>query len=89
MKLKNKYQIRSIAGEEIVIASGDNQTDLTRILSLNPTAVWLWKQLSEKYFTEEDVANLLLNRFNIDQTTAIIDARGWIDALKQYDIIEP
>lgn len=88
MKLNDKYQIRSIAGEEIVIASGDSQTDLTRILSLNPTAVWLWKQLSGKDFTEEDVANLLLNRFNIDQTVAVVDARGWIDVLKQYYIIE-
>lgn len=89
MKLKNKHQIRSIAGEQIVIASGDGQTNLTRILSLNPTAVWLWKQLSGKEFTEEDAMNLLLDRFNVDPTTTIIDARGWSDSLKQHDIIEP
>lgn len=89
MRLKDEYQIRPIAGEQIVIIQGEEQTDLTRILSLNPTAVWLWEQLSGKDFSEKDVANLLLDRFEIDSATATADARGWIDSLKHHQILKP
>lgn len=88
MKIKSKYQICFIAGENVVIACGQKQTCLTRILSLNSNAVWLWQQLEGTDFSEDDVICLLLCRFDIDPSTAISDVRRWIDVLLRHHILE-
>lgn len=91
MRIKSEYQVRSIAGESLVIAWGKKRT-ATRILSLNPNAVWLWEQLAGVDFTEEDVICLLLFRFDmdieIDPSTIISDVRRWIDVLLRHNILE-
>lgn len=91
MRIKSEYQIRSVAGENLVIAR-DKKRTATRILSLNPNAVWLWEQLTETDFTEEDVICLLLFRFDLDIEldipTIISDVRRWIDVLLRHNILE-
>lgn len=87
MKIKSGYKIREIAGEQVIIKAGKFGTDLTRLVALNPTAVWLYEQLSGKRFSLADVANLLMERFEVDAPTAQADAAKWVTSLKDAELL--
>ena len=88
MKIKDNFKVRKIAGENLIVNQGATHSDLTKIISLNPTAVMLWESLSGKDFTEEEAADILVDKFKIDQATALQDVRKWLDTMKAEGIIE-
>ncbi|MEG0517248.1 MAG: PqqD family protein [Bacteroidales bacterium] len=88
MRIKKGYKIRQIAGENIIIAAGEKETDLTKIISLNPTSCFLWENLAVKDFTEQDIVDLLIREYKIDHQTAAKDVKSWLHALSECGIIE-
>ena len=42
MKIKQEYKVREIAGENVVIMQGGKGADLTKIITLNESALLLW-----------------------------------------------
>lgn len=89
MKLKNDCCLRSVAGEDIIIRSGDTETDLTNLIAFNPTAAWLWRCLSGKEFTEVEATALLLSHYEVDAGTAVRDVRAWLPTLEYNNLLEP
>lgn len=87
MKIKENFKVRKIAGENLIINQGASHSDLTKIISLNPTAVYLWDNLTGKDFSTDDAADLLIEKFEIDRDTAVKDAQKWIDVMVKEGII--
>ena len=87
MKIKDIYKVREIAGETLVVEQGKLQSDMTKVISLNSTALLLWNELRDTDFTLETAANVLVSHFGIDPA-ATADAGKWIDALTNCGIIE-
>jgi len=88
MQIKEGLEIREIAGEKVLIMQGRYGLDMTKVVSFNPTAEWLWNQLYSKSFSPEDVTRLLTEHFQIDAKTAKADAKKWIDKLIQCKAVE-
>jgi hypothetical protein len=89
MKIKQGYKVRDIAGEKVVILQGKAGADMTRLVSLNSSAEWLYNQLCEvDSFEVADACNLLLTHYKIDSETATRDARAWAEKLLAVGIIE-
>ena len=88
MQIKKGLEIRSIAGEKVLIMQGRVGIDMTKVVSFNATAEWLWNTLYGKEFSSEDVISLLIVRFQVDAETAEADAKKWIDQLIQCKAIE-
>ncbi len=88
MKIKRGYKIRHIAGESIIVQIGTLNVNLTKVISLNPTAEWLWNELEDEEFDENKVAQLLTSAYEVDEQTALRDGRAWIEALCKADLIE-
>ena len=87
MKIKDNFKVRKIAGENLIINQGATHSDLTKIISLNDTAVYLWDMLKGKDFTLDDAADLLVEKFGIDKDTAKKDAAKWIDTMVAEEVI--
>ena len=88
MKIKSMYKVRQVAGENLVVGQGRLNADMTKGISLNDTAVLLWKELAGKDFTCEDAAEVLVTTYGIDKERAMADAAKWIEKMKECDIIE-
>ena len=76
MKTKQGFNLRQICGEHILLAEGKENIDFSNIISLNETAAFLWQQLTDKEFTPEDMAQLLVENYEVDKETALSDARA-------------
>lgn len=87
MKLDAKYKVREMAGEHIIVMPGSYGVDMTRVVALNPTSLYLWNALQGKEFEAADVANLLVAEYDVDDETARRDAEKWIEQLRTCGII--
>ncbi|GAB6870202.1 PqqD family protein [Bacteroides rodentium] len=87
MKIKDIYKVREIAGENLVVEQGKLQSDMTKVISLNGTALLLWNELKGSDFTLEDAAEVLVKQYGIDRERATTDAAKWVDALTKCGVI--
>ena len=87
MRFKQGYKVRSMAGENVVIMQGTVGSDMTRIISLNDSSLLLWNELQGKEFEVADVANILVEAYEIDTATAERDAKAWVEKLAECGLI--
>ena len=84
MKIKDGFVLREMCGEYIVAAEGLQNINFNKLISLNSTAAFLWKALENKEFTVEDMAQLLVDEYEIDMELASTDSasliKAWLDA---------
>jgi len=84
MKIRNGFVLREMCGENIVTAEGMENINFNKLISLNSTAAFLWKTLEGKEFTVEEMAQLLVDEYEIDMELALTDSRNlckaWTDA---------
>ena len=88
MKIKEGYTIKTIGNERVVIVQGRAGADLTKIISFNAVAEWLWNTSAGSDFTETDVTDLLVKQYAISEEQAIVDTRKWIDQLAKAQLLE-
>lgn len=86
MRIESCYKLREIAGETIVVNQGGD-VDMTRIISLNESAVLLYRKLSVGEFSLNDAAQVLVEAYGIDIERATTDAAAWVAALKDCKVI--
>lgn len=88
MKISNQYKVREMAGEHIIVMPGRYGVDMTRVVALNATSLYLWEALAEREFDLDEVARLLTESYEIDTETARRDAEKWIEQLAACGILE-
>lgn len=74
MKIKKGFELRVICGEAIVVAHGKENIDFSKIISLNESAAYLWRQVEGKDFDAPLLAQLLTEEYEVDEATALRDA---------------
>ena len=84
MKIKNGFVLREMCGEFIVAGEGIEHINFNKLISLNATAAFLWKELIGKEFTTDQMAQLLVDEYGIDMELAMTDSaklcEAWIAA---------
>ena len=81
MKLKNGFVMRTVAGETIVLPSGDD-LNLDMMITLNDTGKFLWQKLEAGAEMEELVA-ALLEEYDVDEATARGGAERFVAKLDE------
>ena len=74
MKIKNGFELREMCGEHIIIGTGVENIDFSKVISLNESAASLWREVEGKEFTPATLAALLMEQYDVDEATALADA---------------
>ena len=84
MRIKEGFVLRNIVGESVVIGEGLAQINFNKMVCLNSSAAYLWKEVEGKEFSKENLASLLVKEYEIDEELAAKDAatiaQKWIEA---------
>lgn len=88
MKIKKGFELRDICGEKVIIASGIENIDFNKMISLNESAAYLWQQVSDKTFDADLLAQLLEAAYDVDHATATTDAQAIIQSLLEQGVVE-
>ena len=89
MKTKKGYTLRSLGNEYILVAESlDEAIDFSRMISLNATAAFLWKEVEGKEFDTEMLVSLLMEEYGITHNVAANDVASLLETLKTANLIE-
>ena len=88
MKTKKGFHLRTICGENIIVAEGIENIDFSRIISMNESSAFLWKKIEGQDFTTEDLTQYLTEEYEVDADTARQDAANLIVKWQEAGIIE-
>lgn len=88
MKAKNGFNLRTVCGENILVAEGEENIDFSNIISMNESSAYLWNSIQGKDFEVKDLVDLMIELYEVDEETATRDARLLVDQWKQAEIIE-
>lgn len=79
MKIKEGFELREMCGEHIIIGTGVENIDFSKVISLNESAVLLWREVEGREFTSETLAALLQEHYDVDGATALADATKLVE----------
>ena len=84
MKTKPGFILREMCGENIITGEGLEHINFNKLISLNSTAAFLWNKVADKEFTAEEMAQHLVEEYQIDMELALKDSealcQAWINA---------
>lgn len=84
MRIKDGFRLRDVMGHATVIGEGVAQVDFTKLIILNSSAEFLWKEIEGKEFDADSLASLLVEKYGIDLALAQKDAEAiasqWTEA---------
>lgn len=86
MKLKEGFILREVAGQIVVLPSGDD-VNLNMMITLNKVGKFIWLLLEE----ETDVATIvaaILKEYDVDRATAEEAVSGFIHKLNEHGFLE-
>lgn len=89
MKIKKGFILRTVCGENVIVGEGLDAINFGRMLSLNETAAWLWKQAVEQGdFTAESLAKALCDEYEVAHDQALADVKETINQWTELKVVE-
>ena len=89
MKIKKGFVLREVCGENVIIGEGLSAINFGKMLALNETAAWLWKQAAGMDdFTVESLAAKLCEEYDVTPDEAKADVADIIDEWTKVGVTE-
>ena len=86
MKIKDGYILSTVAGENVVLPSGDD-LDLSIMITLNDSGKFLWEQLLDDK-TEEDLLDAVIANYeDVDRDEVRSFISEFVDKLKELNLL--
>ena len=89
MRLKSGFVLREVCGEQVIVGEGLDAINFGKLLSLNETAAWLWKQAKAMgNFSVDELAAKLCEEYDVSADDAKADVAAMIDEWQQVGVVE-
>ena len=89
MRIKKGFVLREVCGERVIIGEGLGAINFGKMLALNETAGWLWKEAQAMGdFTIEALADKLCEEYDVDADEARKDVSDIIAEWQNVNVIE-
>lgn len=87
MKIKDGFLLRQFGEESIVVAVGEGSEDFNKLITLNSVGAFIFEKLSGD-ITREELAQSLVDRYEVDRETAERDTDAFIGKLKEAGLLD-
>ena len=83
MRIKKGFVLREVCGESVIMGEGLKAIDFRKLLALNKSAAWIWKEAqSQGDFTVESLTERLCEEYDVTAE----EARSSVaDILEKWD----
>lgn len=89
MRIKKGFILRTVCGENVIVGEGLDAINFGRMLCLNETAAWLWKQAQQAGdFTAESLAQALCSEYEVSPEQALNDVKETINQWTELKVVE-
>lgn len=88
MKKKPGFALRSVCGEQFLIAEGIENIDFSELIALNESSAYLWKTIKEdEEFTVDTLTQLLLDEYEVTPEQARADVEALCQSMIEAGIV--
>lgn len=87
MRIKDGFELREICGENVILSHGMENIDFSKIISLNETAAFLWKEAVGKDFDEQSLSDALLDAYDVDAETVRKDVERILSTWREIGLL--
>ena len=63
MKLKDQLMLREVAGQYVIIPTGERVREVTSIVYISSSAAYLWDYMKDHEFTREDLVARVMEHY--------------------------
>lgn len=88
MRTKKGFELRELCGEQVIVGQGVENIDFSKIISMNSSAAPLWKNVVDKEFTADDLAKVLIDNYEVEESVAKADAEEIAEEWIKVGIVE-
>ena len=89
MRIKKGFVLREVCGERVIMGEGLGAINFGKLLALNETAAWLWKQAQDMGdFTVDALAEKLCEEYEVEADEAKADVAEIIADWQKVDVVE-
>lgn len=88
MKIKDGFVLRTICGQNVISGEGLSQVNFSKLISLNDTAAYLWKEVQDKEFDASTLCALLLDQYDVAEEVALKDSEALIAKWLEMGLLE-
>ncbi len=89
MRIKEGFVLRDVCGETVIVGEGLEAVNFGKLLVLNETAAWLWKEAQKQgIFTTESLTERLCSEYDVTADIAKADVAEILDNWKEIHVIE-
>lgn len=86
MRIKNGFVLREVAGQNMVIATGEASKDFHGMIKLNNTGKEIWQGMQEG-LAETEIAKNLQDKYEIEAEKAIADTKEFINKMLEMGFV--
>ena len=89
MRIKEGFVLREVCGERVIVGEGLGAINFGKLLALNETAAWLWKQAQDMGdFTIEALAEKLCEEYEVEAGEAKADVEQMVAEWQKVGVVE-
>ena len=89
MKQKKGFTLRQVCGENVIVGEGLEAINFGKLISLNESAAFLWKQATELgEFTPQQLADALQQEYEVSDEQALTDVNRIVKEWQKVGIVE-
>ena len=88
MQIKKGFVLREVCGEWVVSGESLEQINFNKLVTLNASAVFLWKQVENQEFDARKLADLLVGKYGIRKEVALHDAWALCEQWEKAGVVE-
>lgn len=88
MELRDDLVLRHVGNDHVIVDPSQDMVDMSKVFSLNDSAVWLWKELEGCEFTTEMMVNFLKQRYEVSSEQAEADVAKLIEIFEKHDLLK-
>lgn len=86
MRANPSAKLTEVAGEHIIVPTGDSVYQLQGLASLNETGLFLWEKLANET-TEEELVRALTEEYEVEEDACRAHVRAFLDKLRAVGLI--
>lgn len=86
MRINKEFVLREIAGDYVIIPTGQTVLEFNGLITVNEVGVSLWNMLQEEV-TEDDLVAGILKEYEVEEDIAREDIREFIQTLVEGNIL--
>lgn len=86
MKINKDYVLRNIAGDNVIVPTGEAAQNFNGLITLNEVGSFIWKNVDNAK-SKEEIVSLLLELYEVDEELARKDVYGFLNMLKLKGIL--